>query len=69
MSPEEPSAYTTFSATMHLLPGTYEIKFLVDSQWRLAADWPETGEGLACNNVLVVGDCEERLSLSAELRD
>jgi hypothetical protein len=54
---------------MHLLPGTYEIKFLVDSQWRLAADWPETGEGLSCNNVLVVGDCEERLSLSAELRD
>jgi hypothetical protein len=69
LSPEEPSAYTTFSATLHLLPGTYQIKFLVDSQWRLAAGWPETGDGLSCNNVLVVGDAEESLTLNAELRD
>lgn len=66
LSPEEPQAFTTFSATLQLLPGTYEIKLLVDGGWRLAADWPQTGEGLAANNVLVVGeDCDE-LTLTAD---
>jgi hypothetical protein len=39
---------------------------LVDGQWRLAADWPEAGEGLAANNLLVVGDEEEAKTLSAD---
>lgn len=56
LSPSERDAYTTFSARLQLLPGTYQIKFLIDSQWRIAADWPQTGEGPDANNELVVGD-------------
>ena len=88
LSPEERDAYTTHSAKLQLLPGTYEIKFLVryghavvaclrsltrcpfcclqvDSQWRVAQDWPQKGEGPDANNLLVVG--EESLVLSANL--
>jgi hypothetical protein len=56
LSPHETRAYTLFTASLQLLPGSYEIKFLVDSQWRLAADWPHTGEGDSANNLLVVGE-------------
>lgn len=29
-----------FEGTLLLRPGKYRVKFLVDNQWRLAADWP-----------------------------
>ena len=65
LSPEERDAYTTHSAKLHLLPGTYQVKFLVDSQWRVAQDWPQTGEGEEANNVLVVGEDASELTLNA----
>ena len=35
--------------------GKYRVKFLVDGQWRLAADWPtENNEIGETNNLLVV---------------
>ena len=67
LSPEERDAYTTHSAKLQLLPGTYEIKFLVDSQWRVAQDWPQKGEGLDANNLLVVGEAEEAVTLNISL--
>lgn len=32
----------------------YEIKFLVDGEWRVAPEWPTEGHGMTENNVLVV---------------
>ena len=29
-----------FEGTLLLRPGKYRVKFLVDNEWRLAADWP-----------------------------
>lgn len=29
-----------FEGTLLLRPGQYRVKFLVDNEWRLAADWP-----------------------------
>eukprot|EP00850_Spirogloea_muscicola_P008194 SM000043S15822 [mRNA] locus=s43:295138:299387:- [translate_table: standard] len=54
MSPESTGAYTKFTSTLRLRPGRYEIKFLVDGEWRIANEWPTTGEGLCVNNVLTV---------------
>eukprot|EP00850_Spirogloea_muscicola_P010935 SM000066S20410 [mRNA] locus=s66:142094:146102:- [translate_table: standard] len=54
MSPESTGAYTKFTSTLRLRPGRYEIKFLVDGEWRIAIEWPTTGEGLCVNNVLTV---------------
>lgn len=34
------SVYSRFEGTLLLRPGKYRVKFLVDNQWRLAADWP-----------------------------
>ena len=31
---------TRFEGTLLLRPGKYRVKFLVDNEWRLAADWP-----------------------------
>ena len=28
-----------FSATVELLPGEYEVKFVVDGEWRLGQGW------------------------------
>ena len=67
LSPDERDAYTTHSAKLHLLPGPYEVKFLVDSQWRVAQDWPQTGEGENANNLLTVGDDASELTLNAQL--
>jgi hypothetical protein len=66
LTPEERASYTTFSATLQLLPGTYEIKMLVDGQWRVAADWPQLGDGLEANNLLTVGEDADEVSLKAE---
>ena len=37
------------------LQGEHKVKFLVDGQWRLAADWPShTTDAGDTNNILVV---------------
>lgn len=54
MSMEYSGDYARFSATLKLRPGRYEIKFLVDGDWRLSPEYPIAGEGLTQNNILVV---------------
>ncbi|KAL3346268.1 hypothetical protein AABB24_024947 [Solanum stoloniferum] len=54
LSPEYTGSYMNFSATLFLRPGRYEIKFLVDDEWKLSPELPTTGEGLTKNNLLVV---------------
>lgn len=54
LSPEYTGSYMNFSATLFLRPGRYEIKFLVDGDWRLSPELPTTGEGLTENNLLLV---------------
>ncbi|KAF7088522.1 hypothetical protein CFC21_091625 [Triticum aestivum] len=54
MSREYSGDYARFSATLRLRPGSYEIKFLVDGEWKLSSEYPITGEGLTQNNKLVV---------------
>jgi hypothetical protein len=44
----------TFTATCMLAPGSYEVKFLVDGEWRTTDDWPTVGEGYARNMLLRV---------------
>ncbi|KAG2655838.1 protein PTST, chloroplastic-like [Panicum virgatum] len=54
MSMEYSGDYGRFSATLKLRPGRYEIKFLVDGEWRLSPEYPMAGEGMMQNNTLVV---------------
>ncbi|KAK6927853.1 AMP-activated protein kinase, glycogen-binding domain [Dillenia turbinata] len=54
LSPEYTGSYTKFSTTLMLRPGRYEIKFLVDGEWRLSPEFPTVGEGLMENNLLIV---------------
>ncbi|CAN6237065.1 unnamed protein product [Urochloa humidicola] len=54
MSMEYSGDYGRFSATLKLRPGRYEIKFLVDGEWRLSPEYPMDGEGMTQNNILVV---------------
>eukprot|EP00271_Cylindrocystis_brebissonii_P008186 TRINITY_DN22193_c0_g1_i1.p1 TRINITY_DN22193_c0_g1~~TRINITY_DN22193_c0_g1_i1.p1 ORF type:complete len:459 (+),score=70.77 TRINITY_DN22193_c0_g1_i1:186-1562(+) len=55
MSPETTGTYTKFTTTLRLRPGRYEIKFLVDGEWRTAPFWTTTGAGgLLENNLLIV---------------
>lgn len=54
MSREYSGDYARFSATLRLRPGSHEIKFLVDGEWKLSSEYPITGEGLTQNNKLVV---------------
>lgn len=54
MSPEYNGSYATFSATLMLRPGRYEIKFLVDGDWKLSPEFPTVGEGMLQNNLLIV---------------
>lgn len=54
MSMEYSGDYGRFSATLKLRPGRYEIKFLVDGEWRLSPEYPIAGEGMMQNNILVV---------------
>ncbi|WIA09028.1 hypothetical protein OEZ85_008442 [Tetradesmus obliquus] len=39
------SVYSRFEGTLMLRPGSYRVKFLVDGEWRLAADWPTEDDG------------------------
>ncbi|XVF71437.1 hypothetical protein PTKIN_Ptkin12aG0037300 [Pterospermum kingtungense] len=54
LSPEYSGSFTTFSTTILLRPGRYEIKFLVDGEWQLSPEYPTIGEGLMKNNLLIV---------------
>ncbi|GAB2226293.1 hypothetical protein Drorol1_Dr00022095 [Drosera rotundifolia] len=54
LSPEYTGSYTKFSTTLSLRPGRYEIKFLVDGDWRISPEFPTVGEGLMENNLLIV---------------
>ncbi|XP_059643345.1 protein PTST, chloroplastic isoform X2 [Cornus florida] len=54
LSPEYTGSYTKFSTTLMLRPGRYEIKFLVDGEWKLSPEFPTVGEGLMLNNLLIV---------------
>ncbi|KAL2611767.1 hypothetical protein R1flu_023459 [Riccia fluitans] len=54
MSPETTGTFTKFTATLKLLPGRYEVKFMVDGEWRLSNFLPIIGEGVTMNNLLVV---------------
>lgn len=54
MSPETTGTMTRFTTVLKLRPGRYEVKFLVDGEWRVAPEWPSIGHGMTENNVLVV---------------
>ncbi|KAL6272823.1 hypothetical protein ACE6H2_023515 [Prunus campanulata] len=54
LSSEYTGSFTTFSTTLMLRPGRYEIKFLVDGEWKLSPEFPIVGEGLMKNNLLLV---------------
>eukprot|EP00899_Mesostigma_viride_P001568 jgi/Mesvir1/11411/Mv07774-RA.1 len=54
MSCETTGAENEFSCTLMLRPGKYEIKFVVDGEWRVTDTFPMVGEGFEANNVLVV---------------
>lgn len=54
LSPEYTGSFSRFSTTLILRPGRYEIKFLVDGEWKLSPEFPTVGEGLMKNNLLVV---------------
>jgi len=43
-----------FSCVCVLPPGTYQVKFLVDDQWRTTDDWETVGEGFERNMLLRV---------------
>ena len=49
------AGFTEFCGELAVCPGVYEVKFLVDDQYRLAPDWERTGpDGVEANNILVV---------------
>lgn len=57
LSPEDYtySGDQTFSVEAQLLPGSYEVKFLVDGEWRISDIWPMTSDDwMTANNVLHV---------------
>lgn len=54
MSPESTGTMTRFSTVLKLRPGRYEIKFMVDGEWRVAPEWPSVGHGMTENNILIV---------------
>jgi len=57
LSPEDYtfSGDQLFEVDAQMLPGTYEVKFLVDGQWRLSDVWPMSSpDWLSANNLLTV---------------
>ncbi|KAL5697348.1 hypothetical protein ACHQM5_030798 [Ranunculus cassubicifolius] len=54
LSPEYTGSLMNFSTVLMLRPGRYEIKFLVDGDWKLSSELPTTGEGMMENNLLIV---------------
>ncbi|ONK81630.1 uncharacterized protein A4U43_C01F31280 [Asparagus officinalis] len=47
MSPEYSGYYAKFSTTLKLRPGRYEIKFVVDGEWKLSPEFPIVGTNLS----------------------
>lgn len=54
LSPEYSGSFSKFSTILMLRRGRYEIKFLVDGEWKLSPELPTTGEGMMKNNLLIV---------------
>lgn len=54
LSPEYTGSFTKFSTTLMLRPGRYEVKFLVDGEWRVSSEFPIVGEDWAQNNLLII---------------
>lgn len=54
LSPEYTGSYVKFSTNLLLRPGRYEIKFLVDGEWKISPELPTIGEDPTKNNILVV---------------
>ncbi|CAN1122752.1 Protein PTST, chloroplastic [Linum perenne] len=54
LSPDYNGTFTKFTTTIMLRPGRYEIKFMVDGEWKLSPEYPTVGEGLTQNNLLVI---------------
>ena len=55
LSPEYSGSQNVFRGELLLMPGRYEIKFLVDEAWQLAPHWPATvDDPLLGNNILIV---------------
>ena len=55
LSPEYSGSQNVFRGELLLMPGRYEIKFLVDDAWQLAPHWPATvDDPLLGNNILIV---------------
>lgn len=46
--------FTKFHATLSLPPGQYQVKFVVDGQWRTAPHWPTVETPQGSNNMLHV---------------
>lgn len=46
--------FTRFQGDIKLVPGRYQVKFLVNGQWRNAPDWPIIQSQHGTNNVLQV---------------
>lgn len=46
--------FTKFEVVLRLVPGTYQVKFVIDGEWRPAPDWPTVQTEHGTNNVLTV---------------
>lgn len=46
--------YYSTSLILSIISYRYEIKFLVDREWKLSPEFPTVGEGLMENNLLIV---------------
>ncbi|GMI80960.1 PROTEIN TARGETING TO STARCH 3 [Hibiscus trionum] len=53
-NPFESSKSKIWSTMLWLYPGVYEIKFIVDGQWKLDPERESTTSGRICNNILRV---------------
>ena len=54
LSPETSGTWTTWRASIMLLPGCYETKLLIDGEWRLGGDGWQTCGPDNSNNLLIV---------------
>ncbi|KAE8731063.1 5'-AMP-activated protein kinase-related, putative isoform 2 [Hibiscus syriacus] len=53
-NPIESSKSKIWSTVLWLYPGVYEIKFIVDGEWKLDPERETTSNGRICNNILRV---------------
>ncbi|CAN1143170.1 Protein PTST homolog 3, chloroplastic [Linum perenne] len=52
---KEPRKWSNWSTTLWLYPGVYEIKFIVDGEWRSNDEMESVTQGGISNNILRVG--------------